>query len=258
MKVMILAGGMGSRLSEETELKPKPMVEIGGLPILWHIMKLYSHYGFHEFVILLGYKGHVIKEYFANYFLHYADMTVDIANNKIEFLSTSPEPWKITLLDTGLQAMTGTRIKRAQKFIGQEPFLLTYGDGVADIDLQALLAFHKKHKKAITVTAVRPEGRFGALKIGPDGHVVQFAEKIEGDAGWINGGFFVCEPKIFDYIDQGEETFFERAPLERLSREGELFAFKHPGFWHCMDTLRDKHYLNEMWDQGKAKWKLWK
>jgi glucose-1-phosphate cytidylyltransferase len=258
MKVVILAGGMGTRLSEETELKPKPMVEVGGKPVLWHIMKLYSHYGFNEFVLLLGYKGHLIKEYFANFFLHQSDITVDVRNNKIEFHKSASEPWKITLLDTGLDAMTGARIRKAQKYIGDETFMLTYGDGVADINIPELLNFHKGHKKAITVTAVRPEGRFGALKIAGNGQVVQFREKVEGDEGWINGGFFVCEPAVFQSIGEGEDIFFERTPLEKLARDKELFAFKHHGFWQCIDTLRDKNYLNDLWNKDQAKWKMWK
>ncbi len=258
MKVVILAGGMGTRLSEETELKPKPMVEIGGKPILWHIMKLYSHYGFNEFVLLLGYKGHLIKEYFANFFLHQSDITVDILQNKIEVHKSASEPWKITLLDTGLDAMTGSRIKKAQKHIGDRTFMLTYGDGVADINISDLLNFHKGHKKAITVTAVRPEGRFGALKIAGDGQVVQFREKVEGDEGWINGGFFVCESEVFRSIGGGEDVFFERSPLEKLTKDKQLFAYKHHGFWQCIDTLRDKYYLNDLWSKDQAKWKVWK
>ncbi len=258
MKVVILAGGMGSRLSEETDLKPKPMLEIGGKPILWHIMKLYSHHGFHEFVVLLGYKGHLIKEYFANFFLHQSDITIDVLHNKIEYHKGASEPWKITLLDTGLDAMTGSRIKKAQSHIGEAPFMLTYGDGVADINIPELLNFHKTHKKAITVTAVRPEGRFGSLKIAQGGQVVQFREKVEGDEGWINGGFFVCEPEVFAAIGEGESVLFEGAPVETLVREKKLVAYKHHGFWRGIDTLRDKNYLNDLWSKDQAAWKVWK
>ena len=226
MKVLILAGGFGTRLSEETDVRPKPMVEIGGKPILWHIMKIYSHYGFNEFVILLGYKGYYIKEYFAK-------------------------------LDTGVDTMTGGRIKRAEKFIGNKTFMLTYGDGVADIDIKRLLNFHKSHGKAITMTSVQPEGRFGALSIEDENKVTRFLEKPKGDGAWINGGFFVCEPKVLDYITEGDATIFERTPLENLAKDGELYTYKHTGFWKCMDTLRDKIQLNKMWDAGKAKWKIW-
>ncbi len=257
MKVLILAGGFGSRLSEETDLKPKPMVEIGNKPILWHIMKIYSFYGFNEFVILLGYKGYMIKEYFANYFLHQSNVTIDLKKNEIEILNSTSEPWKVTLLDTGMNTMTGGRVKRAQEFIGNEPFMLTYGDGVGDIAIPKLIEFHKNHGKAITLTAVQTEGRFGALGINKESKVDVFAEKPKGDGAWINGGFFVCEPKVFDYINEGDSTIFERNPLENLAKDGELFSFKHYGFWKPMDTLRDKNALNEMWETNKAKWKIW-
>jgi glucose-1-phosphate cytidylyltransferase len=257
MKVLILAGGLGSRLSEETTLKPKPMVEIGGKPILWHIMKLYSHYGYNEFVILCGYKGYMIKSYFANYFRHMADMTVDMTTNSIEYHKNHAEPWKVTLVDTGLDTMTGGRIKRVQDFIGNEPFFLTYGDGVADINLEELVKFHKSHSKAITMTSVQPEGRFGALGINETNKVFEFKEKPRGDGSWINGGFFVCEPKVLDYIE-ADQTIFEREPLENLAKDGELFAFKHYGFWKPMDTLRDKTQLEELIEQLKAPWMLWK
>ena len=258
MKVVILAGGFGSRLSEETNVRPKPMTEVGGKPILWHIMKTYSEYGFNDFVILLGYKGYYIKEYFANYFLHQSDITIDLVNNKTEVFNNSSEPWKVTLLDTGLHTMTGGRIKRAEKIIGNEPFLLTYGDGVADIDIKDLVDFHKGHGKLITMTSVQPEGRFGALNLLVNNQVSQFLEKPKGDGTWINGGFFVCEPEVLNYIHNDTDAVFEQLPLEKLAKEGELFSFKHNGFWKCMDTLRDKIQLNEMWDSNNAKWKIWK
>ncbi len=256
MKVLLLAGGFGTRLSEETDIRPKPMAEIGGKPILWHIMKIYSHYGFNEFVVLLGYKGYYIKEYFANYFLHQSDVTIDLSSNKMEVHNNTSEPWKVTLLDTGLHTMTGGRIKRAKDFIGNERFLLTYGDGVADINLEKLLAFHQQHGKAITMTAVLPEGRFGALQTDSSNKVLSFVEKPKGDGNWINGGFFVCEPKVLDYIEN-DQTVFEQKPLEQLAIDGELFNYRHEGFWKCMDTLRDKTKLNELWDGGEAKWKIW-
>lgn len=257
MKVLLLAGGFGTRLSEETDIKPKPMVEIGGKPILWHIMKIYSTYGFNDFVILLGYKGYYIKEYFANYFLHQSDVTIDIKNNKIEILNNSSEPWKVTLLDTGLNAMTGARIKKAQHFVGNEPFMLTYGDGVANIDINQLLTFHVSHGKAITMTSAQPDGRFGALDIGDGDCVNAFKEKPKGDGSWINAGFFVCEPKIFDYILENDMSVFEQEPLQKLALDGEIFTYKHHGFWMPMDTLRDKIKLSELWNSGKAPWKVW-
>ncbi|MBU0925962.1 glucose-1-phosphate cytidylyltransferase [bacterium] len=257
MKALLLAGGFGTRLSEETDLRPKPMVEIGGKPILWHIMKIYSTYGINEFVILLGYKGYQIKEYFANYFLHQSDITIDLKDNKIEVLNNSCEPWKITLLDTGLNSMTGGRIKRAEEFLNNEPFLLTYGDGVADINIDELLKFHKSHGKAMTMTSAQPDGRFGALDINSDNKVNEFQEKPKGDGSWINAGFFVCEPKVLDYITNGDSTVFEQEPLRNLARDGEIFTYKHDGFWMPMDTLRDKNILNELWNQKKARWKMW-
>ena len=257
MKVVILAGGFGTRLSEETHLKPKPMVEIGGKPILWHIMKVYSAYGFNDFIICLGYKGYVIKEYFANYFLHMADVTIDLNNNKIEVHSAKAEPWRVTLVDTGLNTMTGGRIKRIQKFIGDETFMLTYGDGVGDIDIKTLVEFHKKHGKYATVTAVQPSGRFGALELDEKDNVLSFREKPRGDGAWINGGFFVLEPAVFDYIE-GDETVWEREPLENLAKDGQLVAYKHRGFWKCMDTLRDKNELEKLWQSGNPPWKVWK
>lgn len=256
MKVLILAGGFGSRLSEETDIRPKPMAEIGGKPILWHIMKHYSFYGFNEFVILLGYKGYYIKEYFANYFLHQSDVTIDLSNNHMQVHNNTSEPWKVTLLDTGLNTMTGGRVKRAKDFINNQTFMLTYGDGVSDVNLLQLLEFHKKHGKAITMTSVQPEGRFGALHTDSNNRVLSFMEKPKGDGSWINGGFFVCEPKVIDYI-QNDTSIFEREPLENLAKDGELYTFPHHGFWKCMDTLRDKNQLNEMWNNQKAKWKIW-
>jgi len=258
MKVLILAGGFGTRFSEETDVKPKPMIQIGGQPILWHIMKMYSHYGFNDFVILLGYKSYVIKEYFANYFLHQSDITIDISNNEVKILNNNSEPWKITLLETGLETMTGGRILRAKHAIGNEPFMLTYGDGVSDVNIKELVEFHKKHGKAITMTSVQPEGRFGSMHIDVDNSAVSaFKEKPKGDGNWINGGFFVCEPKVLDYIKEGDKTIWERTPLENLAKDGELFAYKHSGFWQPMDTLREKIVLNELWEKGQAKWKTW-
>ncbi len=256
MKVAILAGGYGTRLSEETDIKPKPMVDIGGKPIIWHIMKHYSHYGHNEFIILLGYKGYYIKEYFANYFLHQSDVTIDIKNNKMEIHNNSSEPWKVTLVDTGLETMTGGRVKRAEKFLKDEPFLLTYGDGVSDVDLNKLIEFHQKNKKLMTLTSVQPEGRFGALDLEGD-FIRKFVEKPKGDGAWINAGFFVCEPKIFDYITEGDSTILERAPLEKLAKERQLVAYKHEGFWKPMDTLRDKIQLEQLWSDNKAPWKHW-
>ena len=235
MKVLLLAGGLGTRLSEETDLRPKPMVEIGGKPILWHIMKTYSQYGFNDFVVLLGYKGYFIKEYFANYFLHQSDVTIDMSNGSLEVLNNSSEPWKVTLLDTGLHSMTGGRIKRAQKFVGDEPFLLTYGDGVADIDITELIRFHKKHGKTLTVSSAQPDGRFGALNIDDKNQ----------------------EPKVFDYITEGDDTIFEQAPLMNLAKDNEVYTYKHHGFWMPMDTLNDKIKLNELCDNKTAPWVVW-
>lgn len=257
MKVLLLAGGYGTRLSEETDIKPKPMVEIGSKPILWHIMKIYSTHGFNDFVILLGYKGYYIKEYFANYFLHQSDVTIDMKNNKMEILNNSSEPWKVTLIDTGLDSMTGGRIKRAKDIIGDEPFMLTYGDGVADIDIEELVNFHKSHGKLMTMTSSQPDGRFGALDISDNNQVLEFKEKPKGDGSWINAGYFVCESKVLDYITEGDSTVFEQKPLQNLAKDGEIFTYKHDGFWMPMDTLRDKNKLNEMWTENKAKWKIW-
>lgn len=257
MKVLILAGGLGTRLSEETDIRPKPMVDIGGKPILWHIMKLFSHYGHNEFVILLGYKGYYIKEYFANYFLHQSDVTIDLSTNKLEIHNNSSEPWRITLLDTGAETMTGGRIKRAQSYVGDETFMLTYGDGVSDVDMDALLDCHRAHGKALTMTSVQPDGRFGTFDADETGLVSRFLEKPRGDGSWINGGFFVCEPSVFDYISKGDATVFEQDPLQGLARDGQLYTYRHSGFWKCMDTLRDKQDLNQMWQSGSAKWKTW-
>ena len=256
MKVVILAGGFGTRISEETDVKPKPMLEVGGKPILWHIMKMYSSYGFNDFVILLGYKGYVIKEYFSNYFLHQSDVTIDLVNNNMEVHQNTCEPWKVTLLETGLNTMTGGRIKRAAKHIGDETFLLTYGDGVADVDISETVKFHQSHGKKITMTAVQPAGRYGALNIKEDGGVSHFKEKPKGDGAWINGGFFVCEPTVIDSIS-GDSTVFEQEPLTELASTGQLVAFKHDGFWECMDTLRDKTKLCKLWDSQQAPWKHW-
>lgn len=257
MKVVLLAGGLGTRLSEETDLKPKPMVEIGGKPILWHIMKHYASHGFNEFFVLLGYKGYVIKEFFANYFLHINDVTFDLEKNEMKIHDNRSENWKVSLIDTGLNTMTGGRIKRMKDYIGNEPFLLTYGDGVSDIDLTELVKYHKQHGKKITMTAVQPEGRFGVLRINERTNVVNsFFEKPENDGAWINGGFFVCEPGVLNYIED-DSTIFERQPLEKLAHENELVAYKHYNFWKCMDTLRDKNQLNELWESGHAPWKTW-
>tara|TARA_Y100000746_G_scaffold138641_1_gene118694 strand:- start:247 stop:1014 length:768 start_codon:yes stop_codon:yes gene_type:complete len=254
MKVVILAGGLGTRLSEETELRPKPMVEIGGKPILWHVMKCYSKYGFNDFMILLGYKGYLIKEYFANYFLHMSDVTIDLSSNSVDIMNNKSEPWKITLLDTGATTQTAGRIKRAQDVIDNETFMLTYGDGVADIDINALLDRHDSHKKITTMTAVQPAGRFGGIQEDELGHVKEFVEKPQGDGSWVNGGFFVCNPEIFNYIDDDVEMPFEKKPLESLARAGELATYKHNGFWKCMDTRKDKEDFNEIIREGNALW----
>lgn len=258
MKVVLLAGGFGTRISEESHLKPKPMIEIGDQPILWHIMKCYAYYGFNEFIICAGYKQHVIKEYFADYYLHRSDITFDFCNgNGMTIHCNVAEPWKVTIVDTGLNTMTGGRIKRVKDYIGNEPFMMTYGDGVCDIDLGKLLEFHKSHGKLATLTAVQPGGRFGILEIQQDHTISHFAEKRKEDGGWINGGFMVLEPQVLDYIS-GDATIFERDPLEKLSSEGQLVAYQYDGFWQCMDTLRDKQYLEELLEKGKAPWKVWK
>ncbi len=257
MKVVILAGGLGTRLSEETTVRPKPMVEIGGKPILWHIMKIYSHYGFHEFVICLGFKGYMIKEYFSNYFLHMSDVTFDMQENTMEVHQKFVEPWKVTLVDTGMDTMTGGRLKRVASYVGKDRFMLTYGDGVSNVDVRALLAHHESHGKLATVTATQPSGRFGSLRMDQGNRVAAFQEKPAGDGSWINGGFFVCEPAVLDRI-AGDDTVLEKEPLEGLVRDGQLVAYRHSGFWQPMDTLRDKNQLESMWNSGKAPWKLWK
>lgn len=257
MKVVILAGGLGTRISEESHLKPKPMIEVGDAPILWHIMKYYSSYGFNEFIICCGYKGYVIKEYFADYYLHRSDVTFDFANNNEMIIHNNvAEPWKVTVVDTGLHTMTGGRLKRIQKYVGDQTFMMTYGDGVSDINLDALLEFHRVHKKAATLTAIQPGGRFGVLDIDDNETVRQFSEKAKEDGGWINAGFMVLEPEVFDYIE-GDDTFFEKEPLENLALDGKLAAYRHEGFWKCMDTMRDKGMLDELWNSGQAPWKRW-
>lgn len=257
MKVVILAGGFGTRISEESHLKPKPMIEIGERPILWHIMKIYSYYGFNDFVICLGYKGYCIKEYFAHYFLHESNITFDFRNNNERIIHNhSAEPWRVTLVNTGLETMTGGRVKRAMPYIGNEPFMLTYGDGVSNVNIKELVEFHKSCGRIATVTSVQPVGRFGALDLSETDEVLGFQEKPKGDGLWINAGFFVLEPQIFDYI-KGDSTILERDPLENLVKEGQLMAFKHQGFWQPMDTMRDKNYLEELWESGKAPWKKW-
>ena len=256
MKVVILAGGLGTRLSEETTIKPKPMVEIGGKPILWHIMKIYSYFGFNEFIICLGYKGYLIKEYFANYFLHQSDITIDLEKNKIETHNNYAEPWKVTLVDTGDNTMTGGRILRVKDYIGNETFMMTYGDGVANINIKELVEFHKNKNKIATVTAAQPVGRFGSMEIDQDNNVKHFIEKPEGDGKWVNGGFFILEPEVFKYIE-GDHIFFERQPLENLAEKNQLAAYHHKGFWMPMDKLSDKVELEKMWESQKAPWKLW-
>jgi len=255
MKAVILAGGLGTRISEETSVRPKPMIEVGGRPILWHIMKIYSAHGINDFVICCGYKGYIIKEYFANYFLHMSDVTLDIASNQIEVHQRKAEPWKVTLVDTGESTMTGGRIKKVGHYLRNEPFCLTYGDGVGSVDISASIDFHYRHGRLATMTAVQPPGRFGALET--DGAAVRsFLEKPHGDGGWINGGFFVLSPAVLDLIEN-DETIWERRPLEELARTDNLRAFFHPGFWQPMDTLRDKTHLEELWSGGRAPWKVW-
>ena len=258
MKVLILAGGLGTRLSEETKLIPKPMVEIGGKPILWHIMKIYSYFGFNDFIILTGYKSHVIKDYFVNYYQRYSDITVDMMNNSVEIHKMHTEPWKVTMLYTGETTMTGSRIKKAQKYVGDNRFLLTYGDGVSDVNINKLIKSHEDSKKYLTLTAVKPSGKFGALDISTDGTIKNFTEKPSGDGNWINGGFMVCEPEVFDYIDENRnDVIFEKAPLENLAKDGKLHSYKHSGFWYPMDTLNGKNKLTEMWQNENAPWALW-
>ena len=256
MKVVILAGGVGSRLTEETQVRPKPMVEIGGKPILWHIMKLYSAYGFDDFVICVGYKGYMIKEYFANYYLHTCDVTFDVARNEMQVLQSSAEPWRVTLVDTGDTTETGGRLKRVLHHVADdESFFFTYGDGVADVDLAQLLEFHRSQGTIATVTAVQAPGRFGALELDGD-RIAEFREKPVGDGAWINGGFFVLSPRVGDYLE-GDDTIWEQEPLQRLAADGELSSFKHTGFWQPMDTLREKTQLEQLWANGAARWKVW-
>jgi glucose-1-phosphate cytidylyltransferase len=256
MKAVILAGGLGTRISEETSLRPKPMVEIGGKPVLWHIMKMYSAHGINEFVVCCGYKGYLIKEYFANYFLHTSDVTFDMQNNKMEVHQRFAEPWKVTLVDTGENTMTGGRLKRVRDHLGDDDFCFTYGDGVSDVDITESLSFHRRHGRLATLTGVQPPGRFGVLNIKGD-HVTSFEEKPHGDGGWVNGGFFVLSPKVIDLIEN-DTTVWERGPMERLAREDQLSAYLHHGFWQPMDTLRDKNHLEELWQSGNAPWKVWK
>ena len=256
MKVVLLAGGFGTRISEESQYKPKPMIEIGEMPILWHIMKTYSSYGFDEFIICAGYKQHVIKQWFADYFLHTSDITFDFTKgNQMIIHDAHAENWKVTVVDTGLHTMTGGRLKRIKKYLGDEPFFMTYGDGVADVNIPATLEYHKSHGKLATMTAIRPESRYGMIDM-EDGLVRSFREKSQSDVGWINGGFMVLDPKVLDYID-GDGDMFERAPMERLAEDGQLMCYCHEGFWQCMDTLRDKQKLESLWESGKAPWKLW-
>ena len=257
MQVVILAGGFGTRISEESHLKPKPMIEIGGRPILWHILKYYSSFGFNDFIICLGYKGYVIKEFFADYYLHMSDITFDFkCENEMIIHKNFAEPWRVTLVDTGLNTMTGGRIKRVKKYIGNETFMMTYGDGVADVDLNALLEFHKKHGRIATMTAIQPHGRFGILDINDSNAISSFREKLQQDSGWINGGFMVLEPGVFDFLEN-DDTVFEKQPLERLAEEGNLYAYQHKGFWQCMDTQRDKMLLEKLLKENQAPWKVW-
>lgn len=257
MKVVILAGGLGTRISEESHLKPKPMIEIGDKPILWHIMKEYSHFGFDEFIICLGYKQHVVKEFFADYYLYSSDVTFDLSKNTMEVHNHYAEPWKVTLVDTGYRTMTGGRIKRIKEYVGNETFMLTYGDGVSDVDISKLLEFHRSHGKIGTLTAIAVDQRFGVLDIGKDGRISEFAEKEEKDESVVNGGYMVFEPAIFDYIE-GDETVFEKGPLKQLAHEDELRAYLHKGFWKCMDTQREKEQLEKLWASGDAPWQVWK
>ena len=259
MKVVILAGGLGTRISEETDTRPKPMVEIGGKPILWHIMKIYSHYGFNEFVICCGYKGFVIKEYFANYFLHQTDVTFDLAENKMEIHNSGSEKWKVTLVDTGINTNTAGRIKKIEPYVKGQPFMLTYGDGVANIDIHQLIDFHKKSNRLATLTSIQLPGRFGNVETEHSGKVKSFQEKPMGDGVWINGGFFVLQPEIFKYLKGDmDEVQWEKKPLIEIAKDGQLSAYKHEGFWKCMDAIRDKIELEELWNSGKAEWQVWK
>ena len=257
MKVVILAGGLGTRLGEETGVRPKPMVGIGGKPILWHIMKIYSHYGFNEFVILCGYKSEVIKDYFVNYYMNNSDITVDLSTNNVDVHKNTSESWKVTMFYTGRDTMTGGRIKKVKDFIGNEPFMLTYGDGVSDVDINKLIKSHKNSGKLATLTAIQPSGRFGSLEFGKDNNIINFQEKPKGDGAWINGGFFVCEPEIFDYIPDGDDAIWEQEALRGLVNDGQLNSYKHDGFWRPMDTLKDKEDLNKLWADNQSPWKLW-
>ena len=257
MKVVILCGGLGTRISEESHLKPKPMIEIGDYPILWHIMKIYSHYGFNDFILCTGYKSNVVKEYFNNYLLHSSDVTIDFRHPDKKIIHNhSAEPWTVTMVNTGQDTMTGGRIKRIQQYVGNEPFMLTYGDGVSNVDLKALEKFHKDHGKTMTVTSIQPTGRFGMLDMGEDNQVLGFREKPQEDGVWMNGGFFICQPEIFEYI-QGDSTILEQEPLQNVAKAGGLMTYHHTGFWHPMDTMRDKIYLEDLWKKNKAPWKLW-
>jgi len=258
MKVVIFAGGLGTRISEETDTRPKPMVEIGGKPILWHIMKIYSHFGFNEFIICLGYKGYIIKEYFMHYFLHNSDITIELGSNKVEIHDTTTEAFKVTLVDTGLNTKTAGRLKQVQKYVGNEDFMLTYGDGVCDVNMKDLLDFHKTHNKIATVTSVQMDARFGGMDVGLDGEVLSFREKAKDESKWINGGFFVLKPDVFNYL-KGDiaNMMWEDEPLESLAKDNQLVAFRHQGFWKCMDALRDKIELEDLWKNNEAKWKVW-
>jgi glucose-1-phosphate cytidylyltransferase len=257
MKAVILAGGLGSRLTEETSVRPKPMVEIGGHPILWHILKIYSHYGINDFIICLGYKGYLIKEYFANYLLRFSDLTIDLQTNRIETHKSDCDPWRLTLIETGDDTRTGGRLKRIVPYVkDEELFCFTYGDGVSDVNIGSLIDFHRRHGKAVTITATQPTGKFGALEIDRDGRVTEYVEKPKGDGRWVNGGFFVLSPRVANYIES-DTTWWEGEPLEQLSHEGEVYAFKHRGFWQPMDTLHDKNLLEGLWSAGKAPWKVW-
>ncbi len=258
MKVVIFAGGLGTRISEETDTRPKPMVEIGGKPILWHIMKIYSHFGFNEFIICLGYKGYVIKEYFMHYFLHNSDITIDIANNKVETHDSNTEAFKVTLVDTGLNTKTAGRLKQVQKYIGNEDFMLTYGDGVCNVNLKELVQFHKEHNKIATVTSIQMDARFGGMDVGSGGEVLSFREKAKDESKWINGGFFVLKPEVFNYLKGNvDNMMWEDEPLESLANDNQLVAYRHHGFWKCMDALRDKIELEDLWKNNEAKWKVW-
>ncbi len=258
MKVVIFAGGLGTRISEETDARPKPMVEIGGKPIIWHIMKIYSHFGFKDFIICLGYKGYIIKEYFMHYFLHNSDITIELGNNKVEIHDTNTEEFKVTLVETGLNTKTAGRLKQVQKYIGNEDFMLTYGDGVCDVNLRELVDFHKKHNKIATVTSVQLDARFGGMDVGSKGEVLSFREKAKDESKWINGGFFVLKPEVFNYL-QGDVSnmMWEDEPLESLAKDNQLVAFRHYGFWKCMDALRDKIELEDLWKNNQAQWKVW-